>query len=177
MSGSLVYYLGLGANLGDRAAALAEAVRRLDGDPRLTVAQVSPVYETAAVADEPQPDYLNLVVAVRTDLEPAAMLSVTQGIEGALGRTRPYHHAPRTLDIDLLVCIAAVAPGGIMAATAELTLPHPRLLERQFVLQPLADLAPDLRVGQAPPVGELVDRSAPGVRRLGELAALTGADE
>jgi 2-amino-4-hydroxy-6-hydroxymethyldihydropteridine diphosphokinase len=170
MSGMRTCYLSLGSNLGDRAALLAEAVARLCAHPALTVTQVSPVYETRAVADEPQPDYLNLAVALETDLEPRQLLSVTQEIERVLGRERPYPNAPRTIDVDLLVC------GGIMMATAELTLPHPRMLQRQFVLQPLADIAPDLRAGMAPPVGELADRSDAAVRRVGELAELVGRD-
>lgn len=171
MSEPRVCYLGLGSNQGDRAAILAEAVARLATHDRIAVQRVSPVYETKAVADEPQPDYLNLVVAVETELEPAQLLGVMQGIEDALGRARPYRHAPRTIDLDLLVCATGVAPGAIMA-TADLTLPHPRMLERQFVLQPLADLAPDLRVGGSPPIAELVDRSDPDVHLVGELAGL-----
>ncbi|MBU1746458.1 MAG: 2-amino-4-hydroxy-6-hydroxymethyldihydropteridine diphosphokinase [Chloroflexi bacterium] len=176
MSEARVYYVGLGSNLGNRAAALARAIARLDAHDRITVQRVSPVYETKAVADEPQPDYLNLVAAVETDLEPTQLLGVMQVIEDELGRVRPYRNAPRTIDLDLLVCATAVAPGAIMA-TSELTLPHPRMLERQFVLQPLADLAPDLRVGDSRPLGELVDRTGPDVRLVGELAALAGKDE
>lgn len=174
MSDRMTCYLSLGSNLGDRARALAQALALLDAHPDIHVRQVSPVYETKAVADEPQPDYLNLAVAVETNLEPPALLAVMHDIERRLGRTRPYQNAPRTVDLDLLVCATEVAPGGIMCATAELTLPHPRMLERQFVLQPLADLNPDLQVGGAPPVGELVDRDDPDVRRLGELSELIG---
>lgn len=166
MTDTRVYYLGLGSNLGDRAAILAQAMARLDAHERIVVRRVSPVYETKAVADEPQPDYLNLVAALETDLEPAQLLGVMQGIEDELGRTRPYRNAPRGIDMDLLLC------GAIMLQTAELTLPHPRMLGRQFVLQPLADLDPELRVGEAPPVGELVDRHDPGVRCVGALADL-----
>jgi 2-amino-4-hydroxy-6-hydroxymethyldihydropteridine diphosphokinase len=162
----MICYLSLGSNLGDRAGALSCALARLDAHEHLTVRQVSPVYETSAVADEPQPDYLNLAAAVETALEPRQLLGVIHGIEDELGRARPYHHAPRTIDMDLLVC------GDIMMETAELTLPHPEMLRRQFVLQPLADLNPDLRVGGSPPVGELTDRQDPEVRPVGALADL-----
>jgi 2-amino-4-hydroxy-6-hydroxymethyldihydropteridine diphosphokinase len=156
-------YLSFGANLGDRSATLARAVAELSAHPQITLLKVSAVYETAAVADEPQPHYLNLAVALETDLEPVELLHVTQEIEQRLGRARPYPNAPRTIDIDLLTC------GAIMMRTAELTLPHPRMLERQFVLVPLADLAPQLRVGEAPPVGDLADPADPAVRLVGPL--------
>jgi 2-amino-4-hydroxy-6-hydroxymethyldihydropteridine diphosphokinase len=156
--------LSLGSNLGDRAATLKRALAELSAHPRIEVRQVSSIYETTPIADEPQPDYLNLAVALETDLEPLELLHVTQEIEQQLGRTRPYPNAPRTIDIDLLTC------GDIMMATAELTLPHPRMLQRQFVLVPLADLDECLCVGDAPPVGELADRNDPEVRWVGELA-------
>ena len=164
----MICYLSLGANLGDRAGALSHALARLDAHAHITLRQVSPVYETRAVADEPQPDYLNLVAAIETDLQPRQLLAAVQGIENELGRARPYRHAPRTMDMDLLLC------GDIMVATTELTLPHPQMLRRQFVLQPLADLDPTLRVGGAPPVGQLTNRHDPEVRLVGTLAELTG---
>ncbi|MEN6545446.1 MAG: 2-amino-4-hydroxy-6-hydroxymethyldihydropteridine diphosphokinase [Armatimonadia bacterium] len=162
----LTCYLSLGANLGDRAEQLAEALKALKAHPRLALAAVSDAYETAAVADEPQPDYLNLVVALQTDLTPLQLLHVCQEIEQRLGRTRPYHHAPRTIDIDLLAC------GDIIAHTPELTLPHPRMLERQFVLVPLADVAPELSVAGSKPVGKLANRADPEVRRVGRLDSI-----
>jgi len=162
----LTCYLSLGANLGDRAEQLAEALEALRAHPRITLAAVSDVYETAAVADEPQPDYLNLVVAVQTDLTPLQLLQVCQEIEQRLGRSRPYHHAPRTIDIDLLAC------GDIIVHTLELTLPHPRMLERQFVLVPLSDVAAELSVLGGEPVGKLANRADPEVRRVGRLEDL-----
>jgi 2-amino-4-hydroxy-6-hydroxymethyldihydropteridine diphosphokinase len=158
--------LSLGANLGDRAATLRRALAELSAHPHLTVLAVSSVYETDAVAEEPQPDYLNLAVALETDLAPLELLHVTQEIEQRLGRARPYPDAPRTIDMDLLTC------GAIMMRTPELTLPHPRMLQRQFVLVPLADVAPQLRVGDVPPVAELADRDDPSVRLVGKLALL-----
>ena len=161
--------LSLGSNLGDRARTLARAIEALAGHDQITNLRVSPVYETKAIADEPQPDYLNLAVALETDLSPDGLLAVAHEIEQRLGRTRPYRNAPRTIDIDLLTC------GDIMCPDPALTLPHPEMLRRQFVLQPLADLDPELRIGDGPAVGELVDRTDPEVRLVGRLEDLVGA--
>jgi 2-amino-4-hydroxy-6-hydroxymethyldihydropteridine diphosphokinase len=143
--GGTMAYIGLGANLGDRPAALRDAVARLGGTPGITVRRVSPVYETAAHTREPgevQPPYLNAVAEVRTDLAPEALLAACLDIERQAGRdrrqARPW--APRPLDLDLLVY------GRLSCATDVLVVPHPRLAERRFVLQPLADLDPDLHV-------------------------------
>lgn len=162
-----VCYLSLGSNLGDRAEHLAQALERLSAHPQVTLQAVSDVYETApAETDDEQPDYLNLVAAIETDLAPEALLDLALAIEADLGRVRPYYHAPRTIDIDLLAC------GGIMVRSPRLVLPHPRMLQRQFVLVPLADLAPDLRLGGNPPVKELADRHSAGLRRAGRLEDL-----
>lgn len=138
-----VAYIGLGANLGDRIAALREAVRRLEATPGIRVLSTSPVYETEAhtlTASEPQPAYLNAVVQVRTRLPAEALLDVCLALEQAAGRRRRRRWAPRSLDLDLLVV------DGVTRATDRLTLPHPRLAARRFVLRPLHDLAPDLHV-------------------------------
>lgn len=139
--GRATVYLGLGANLGAREEALAEAVRRLE---RAGLEEVvgSAVYETEAVTPQPQPDYLNAVVRARTALGPQSLLAECLAIEKALGRVRPpgERHAPRTIDIDLLLW------DDLVLQTPDLELPHPRLLERAFVRVPLADVAaPDLR--------------------------------
>ena len=168
----MLCYLSLGSNLGDRAGMLSQAIAALDAHPQVSVRRVSPVYKTKALADEPQPDYLNLALVLETVLEPEQLLALAHEIEARLGRERPYRNAPRTIDIDLLVCATDVAAGGIMSDQEHLRLPHPEMLRRQFVLQPLADLAPDLRVGGSMAMGELVDRSDPEVRRVGELAEL-----
>ena len=132
-------YLGLGSNLGDRARYLADAITLLRALPDLRVTAVSPVYDTKPVGAVGQPNYLNLVAAIETDLAPRALLAACQEIENRLGRTREVRWGPRTLDIDVL-CY-----GEHLAADPELTLPHPRLAERAFVLVPLATLAPGLR--------------------------------
>lgn len=137
-------FLGLGSNLGDRLSYLREAVRKLDSHPEITVTRKSPVYETSAHTldgSDGQPSYLNAVVEVITDLDPLALLDVCNSIERAAGRDRTGGKwAPRTLDIDLLVC------GNLVSNTPELQLPHPRIGDRLFVLRPLADLAPSLYV-------------------------------
>jgi 2-amino-4-hydroxy-6-hydroxymethyldihydropteridine diphosphokinase len=138
-----VAFIALGANLGDRMAALRGALRGLDATPRLRVVQASPVYESVAhtlAPDEEQPAYLNAVVEVRTRLSPEALLAVCLDLERRAGRQRRRRWAPRTLDLDLLVM------NGLTRSTGQLTLPHPRLAERRFVLQPLHDLAPALHV-------------------------------
>lgn len=129
-------FVGLGANLGDRGQALAQAVQAMAQLPGTQVAAVSSLYVSAPV-DAGGPDYLNAVVALQTRLAPLELLHALQAIELAAGRERPYRNAPRTLDLDVLL----YADQSI--ATAELTVPHPRIAERAFVLQPLAELAPE----------------------------------
>jgi dihydroneopterin aldolase / 2-amino-4-hydroxy-6-hydroxymethyldihydropteridine diphosphokinase len=127
-------YLALGTNLGDRRAYLRSAIDSLDG-----VVAVSHVYETDPV-DTPEGSgrYLNMVVAVETDLDPFALLARCQHAEHDAGRVRSVRNAPRTLDIDVLLY------GDVSVQSAELTIPHPRMWERRFVLAPLADVAPHL---------------------------------
>ena len=126
-------YLSLGSNVGDREANLHAAVERLGA------ARVSPIYETEPVDYVNQAWFLNLVAEVETDLFPRQALAWTQRIERELGRVRTVPKGPRTIDIDILLF------GGVLMRTKELEIPHPRMAERRFVLQPLADLAPDLR--------------------------------
>jgi 2-amino-4-hydroxy-6-hydroxymethyldihydropteridine diphosphokinase len=129
--------VGLGANLGDAAAALDDAVGRLGRLPGTRVTARSSTYRTAPV-DATGPDYLNAVVALDTELGPDDLLAALHAIEQAHGRERPYRNAPRTLDLDLLL------HGDTRCDTATLVLPHPRLHLRAFVLVPLAELAPGL---------------------------------
>jgi 2-amino-4-hydroxy-6-hydroxymethyldihydropteridine diphosphokinase len=129
--------LGLGANLGDPMDQLARAVELLGA--HLRVERVSSVYRTEPVGHAEQPDFLNLVVAGRTALEPTQLLAAAQGVEGVLGRRRSFRNAPRIIDVDLL------AYGDRVMRTLALTLPHPRLHLRGFVLHPLAEVAPEWR--------------------------------
>lgn len=128
-------FVGLGANLGDRGQALAQAVQAMAQLPGTQVVAVSSLYVSAPV-DAGGPDYLNAVAAVQTTLAPLLLLHALQAIELAAGRERPYRNAPRTLDLDVLLY------GDLQLNTPELTVPHPRIAERAFVLLPLAELAP-----------------------------------
>lgn len=131
------YFIGLGANVGDRLTNLREAVRRLEALG--TIVARSRVYASAAVGGPPQPSYLNAAVLFDCELEPLALLAATQAIEDALGRDRPneVRWGPRTLDIDLLM---AGARGEVIVDEPMLRLPHPRMKERGFALAPLIDL-------------------------------------
>lgn len=137
-------YIGVGANLGDAQATVLAALQRLGP---LGLRRASGLYRTKPV-DAGGPDFINAVAELETALDPVALLAQLQSIEAEFGRERPYRHAPRTLDLDLLLHGDAVrhAPG--------LTLPHPRLHQRAFVLRPLLELAPELH---APGLGRLAD--------------------
>ncbi|HKJ91919.1 MAG TPA: 2-amino-4-hydroxy-6-hydroxymethyldihydropteridine diphosphokinase [Longimicrobiales bacterium] len=140
-------YLGIGSNLGDRDANLAGALELLDA--RVGIDAVSSVYESEPVGYTAQPDFLNLVARVRTELAPRDLLEALQGVERELGRERHFRNAPRVIDVDLLLYdqLELSEPG--------LTVPHPRMLERDFVLRPLVELEPELR---HPEAGRLADR-------------------
>jgi 2-amino-4-hydroxy-6-hydroxymethyldihydropteridine diphosphokinase len=131
-------YLSLGSNVGDRQRMLGEALRLIEG-PDLHVMRVSPVYETEPQDFKNQPSFLNLVAEVQTGLFPMQLLTRAQKVERKLGRKRTVDKGPRSIDIDILLY------GESVIDSKDLVVPHPRMAERRFVLQPLADLAPDLR--------------------------------
>ncbi|MBP5199105.1 MAG: 2-amino-4-hydroxy-6-hydroxymethyldihydropteridine diphosphokinase [Schwartzia sp.] len=133
-------YLSLGANLGDREETLREAVRRLGAAEGVELTAVSSVYETEPWGKLDQPRFLNLAAAIKTTLTPEELLSLAQGIEKDLGRVRHEHWGARTIDIDILYY------EGVEKNAPELTLPHPYMTERAFVLVPLAEIAPTLKV-------------------------------
>ena len=141
-TGATHAWIGLGANLGDRTAALRQAVQALTALPGTCVLRTSSLYRSAPV-DAGGPDYLNAVAEIATTLDAHALLAALQAIEQAAGRERPYRNAPRTLDLDLLLY------GTQHIATPDLTVPHPRMFERAFVLRPLAELAPQQVPAQA----------------------------
>lgn len=132
----LSVFIGLGANLGDRKATLRTALAAIRHLPGTQLLRVSPLYGSAPV-DAGGPDYLNAVAELVTALAPQALLQALQTIEQSAGRERSYRNAPRTLDLDILWF------GDQLIDTPELTVPHPRITERAFVLRPLADLVPD----------------------------------
>lgn len=146
-------WIGLGANLGDADAALESAFEALGRLPDTTLAGRSSFYRSAPV-DAAGPDYLNAVAALDTTLEPEALLQALHAIEAQQGRDRPYHHAPRTLDLDLLL------HGDRRIESRTLTVPHPRLHLRAFVLAPLLELAPDLVHPQLGPLCPWLSRVA-----------------
>jgi dihydroneopterin aldolase / 2-amino-4-hydroxy-6-hydroxymethyldihydropteridine diphosphokinase len=150
-------YLALGTNLGDRRAYLRSAIDHIEG-----VVAVSHVYETDPV-DTPEGSgrYLNMVVAIETELDPFALLARCQHVEHDAGRVRGVRNAPRTLDIDVLLY------GDVSMQSAELTIPHPRMWERRFVMAPLADVAPHLV-----PAGWDARLSLDGVHRVDPLEGL-----
>jgi 2-amino-4-hydroxy-6-hydroxymethyldihydropteridine diphosphokinase len=131
-------YLGMGSNQGDSRAFLVGAVAGLMEAAGVFVTGLSRVYRTAAIGLEDQPDFLNMVVEVRTVLLPEELLALTQGLEQEAGRERTVRWGPRTLDVDILWY------DGTFIDTDDLNVPHPRMEERRFVLEPLADLAADL---------------------------------
>jgi 2-amino-4-hydroxy-6-hydroxymethyldihydropteridine diphosphokinase len=158
-------YLGLGSNLGDRAAMLAAAVEKLDS-AEVRFVRASGLYETEPVGSPPemkdQPWFLNQVAQFETSLFPRQLLQRTKKTENELGRRRGVRNGPRTIDIDILLY------GMSVVKTADLEIPHPRFRERRFVLAPLAELSADLRdpvSGRS--VGELLDGiRGQAIRRL-----------
>ena len=138
-SASLRAYIALGSNLGDREAYLDSALTQLTGAAGVTLVARSPWIETDPVGGPPgQGPFLNGAAALDTRLDPRALLRVMQSIEEQCGRVRAARNGPRTLDLDLLLC------GDLRLEGALLQLPHPRLEERAFVLEPLAHIAPEL---------------------------------
>jgi 2-amino-4-hydroxy-6-hydroxymethyldihydropteridine diphosphokinase len=131
-------YLAIGSNVGDRMAAIRAATAALDGHPAIAVETISSIIETEPVGPGPQGRYLNGVLKVRTTLEPRELLQQCLSIEQALGRNRQVEQrwGPRRLDIDVLLY------GSLAVDEEELIVPHPRMHERLFVLEPLAELAP-----------------------------------
>lgn len=129
-------YIGLGANLGDPRAQLRGAVQALAAIPETRLTAVSRLYGSAPVGPQDQPDYLNAVAAVETTLTPHRLLAALQAIENGAGRVRERHWGPRTLDLDLLLY------AGDEIRTDTLTVPHPEMTNRAFVIVPLLDIAP-----------------------------------
>lgn len=156
-------YVALGANLGAREATLRRALELLDGREDTTVVGISQLRETDPVGLLDQPRFLNGAVALDTELGPVELLAVLLEIERTLGRVRDgVRNGPRSIDLDLLLFDAETIRG------PELTLPHPRLHERRFVLEPLADIDPELRVPGRGTVAELLASLDEQASTLGE---------
>jgi 2-amino-4-hydroxy-6-hydroxymethyldihydropteridine diphosphokinase len=155
-------FIGLGANLGDPRAQLESALEALEAVPGVELLAASSVYESDPVGPvSDQPAFLNAVAEISTSLAPAALLAALHTIEDALGRTRTVRFGPRTCDLDLLLY------DDLVSGDPALLLPHPRLAERRFVLDPLAELAPMLVLPDGRRVRDLRRAvSDQGVRRI-----------
>lgn len=133
-------YIGLGTNTGDRKGNLAAAAAALAQDSRITVIRESSLYETSPVGNPDQPDFLNMVVLVETDVEAPELLRVLLSIEDRMGRVRQERWGPRVIDLDLLLF------DQLEICREDLQVPHPRLGERAFVLIPLLEITPGLKL-------------------------------
>ena len=133
-------YVALGANLVDPVAQVRAALVALSQLPDSHLLRASSLYRTAPVGSQDQPDYINAVAALETTLSPDALLTALFAIEAQFGRRRDYHHAPRTLDLDLLLYDEQTID------TPRLQVPHPRMHLRAFVMEPLSEIAPDCHI-------------------------------
>jgi 2-amino-4-hydroxy-6-hydroxymethyldihydropteridine diphosphokinase len=154
---SATAHIGLGSNLGERLENLQQATRRLAESGGIRVSQTSSVYETRPWGVEDQPRFLNAVIEIWTELSPHDLLARCQEIEDALGRERTQEWGPRVIDLDILLY------GDRKIGTDDLTVPHPHLEQRAFVLVPLTDVAPDLEL----PSGRRVEQALADVGREG----------
>lgn len=153
MTRSVVAYIGLGANLGDPVAQLKSARQALRRQPGIRELACSRLYRSAPMGPSDQPDYINAVMAVETTLAPLPLLKVLQAVEAECGRVRSGERwGPRTLDLDLLLY------GQQRIRKEELRVPHPGIAEREFVLQPLFEIAPELEIPEQGLVADLLRR-------------------
>lgn len=159
-----VAYLGLGSNLEDREMNLSQALLLIA--PKVIVKKVSSVYETRPVGYEEQPMFLNMVCQVATSLDPGELLRLVKDIEARMGRKTSFRNSPRIIDIDILFYNARVIK------TEELTIPHPRVAERAFVLIPLSEIAPGLT---HPELGRKIAELARGVEGNNDVRKWTQA--
>jgi 2-amino-4-hydroxy-6-hydroxymethyldihydropteridine diphosphokinase len=155
-------YLGIGSNVGDRLRNLRRAVDALTEADGVVVSRVSSVYSTEPVGYTEQPEFLNAVIAVDTDLSPEDLLRLALRVEEEGGRERSVRWGPRAIDIDILIY------GDLEIHRPYLEIPHPRLAERRFVLEPLAEVAPDLRLPDGRLVRGLADALTDSARVLKE---------
>jgi 2-amino-4-hydroxy-6-hydroxymethyldihydropteridine diphosphokinase len=153
-------YLALGSNIGDREANLREAVRLL-AQSAIEISKLSSIYETEPVDYLDQPWFLNAVLEARTELPPAELLATLRHIESQMGSHKPFPKGPRLIDLDILLY------GDDTLDTPDLQIPHPRMLQRNFVLAPLAEVAPPLRHPSwpAPAAALLADSSDKSIVR------------
>jgi 2-amino-4-hydroxy-6-hydroxymethyldihydropteridine diphosphokinase len=156
-------FIGLGGNLGDPRAAMRAALRVLDGDPATQLVRVSSLYRTPPWGKTDQPDFLNAVAELRTTLSPRALLELCLSAEASLHRVRDERWGPRRIDLDILLY------GDLEIDEEGLRVPHPRMLERAFVLVPLGEIAPELNIR-----GEAVEEHLAGLDRGGIVVEAGG---
>lgn len=156
-------YLALGANIGDTRENMRKAVKLLDEHEGIRVIKASSLYLTRPVGLSDQPDFLNAVIAVETTLSPRKLLEACLDIEKRMGRRRTIRWGPRVIDIDILLY------NGVTLDEDDLKIPHPVMLERAFVLAPLAEIAPDVEVAPGLAARDAASRvGSEGIRRLEE---------
>lgn len=154
-------HVGLGGNIGQAQQTLRKAIAALGGIPGTTLVHASSLWRTAPQGHAEQPDFINAVAALDTTIAPRALLDALLAIERCFGRERSFANAPRTLDLDLLLC------GDVIIAEPGLEVPHPRMHERAFVLAPLAEIAPDCVIPGRGRVADLLARvSGQAITRL-----------
>lgn len=153
-------YLSLGGNIGDPQASMGAALRMLDADAHVRIAHVSALYRTPPWGKLDQPDFLNAAAEISTSLSPRELLDLCLDAERRLKRVREERWGPRLIDIDLLTY------GNLVLHEAGLEVPHPRMLERAFVLMPLAEIAPDMTVAGKSVAERLAGVDATGIERL-----------
>lgn len=159
-----IAYLSLGSNLGDRLQQLRDAVRSIESFEGIEIEKISSVYETEPVGDVPQENFYNLVIKIKTDLSPYRLLAIAQIVERQFGRKREIHWGPRTLDIDILLY------GREAINEKDLVIPHPEMYNRAFVLIPLIEIEPDLKLPGGNPPQHFLDRvKDQGVKKIGSL--------
>lgn len=149
-------YLGLGSNLEDREGNIRRAVSVIADHPQIEVVRVSSMYETTPVGFKDQPDFINAVVLIETTLSPRELYDTVHKIEELLGRKRTFRWGPRVIDIDILLY------GNETIDEKGLRIPHPMLMARRFVLEPLAEIAPDLALPDGRTALESARESAEG---------------
>lgn len=159
-AGNNTVYLSLGGNLGDPAESMASALRILDAHEAIRVVRVSSLYRTPPWGKLDQPDFLNAAAQLSTRLEPRAMLELCLDAERQLKRVREERWGPRLIDIDILTY------GDQIIHEAGLEVPHPRMLERAFVLAPLAEIAPDVAIGGRSATDRLAAVDATGIEKF-----------
>lgn len=158
-----IAYLSLGSNLGNRKQYIESAVNKLNENENITVKKVSSIYETEPVGFTKQNKFLNIVVEIETSLEPLELLRQCQKIENDLGRVRIIRWGPRTIDIDIIIYEDYIIESNT------LTIPHPRMKEREFVLIPLNEIASDINI-LGIGIGELIKKiNTESVKKIGDF--------